>query len=218
MCEWSTYWAHHVFIPSFLLRTHYCILTVLFISEGWSSVYNVVGLVFFWAVAVAEGDEAAADETSVSSYTKAGCFCSLSSSLLGPAVLTRRDDMPPMVLRPRATASLLLDGEMILAMVVLAAMLPLEGIVASLPYQHSSSSCWSKSTFDFFLDSVRMDVHSCARHARPAAEDGGVVAVPVALATSMIRPSSLLPSSSSLLVMNSNGDEFLAEEVAVVVE
>ena len=204
--------------------THYCTLTVLFISEGWSSVYNVEGLVFFLAVAAVEGDEAAADETSVSSYTKAGCFCSLSSSLLGPVVVTRRDDLPPMVLR-RATASLLLSGEMMLAMVVLAAMLPLEGIVASLPYVYvysSSSSCWSRSTFDllrffFFLDSVRMDVHSCARHARPAAEDGGAVVVPMALETSMIRPSSLLPSSLSLLVMKSKGDEFLAEEVAVVV-
>ena len=198
--------------------THYCTLTVLFISEGWSSVYNVVGLVFFLAVAAVEGDEAAADGTSVSSYTKAGCFCSLSSSLLGPVVVTRRDDLPPMVLR-RATASLLLGGEMMLAMVVLAAMLPLEGIVASLPYVYSSSS--SRSTFDllrfFFLDSVRMDVHSCARHARPAAEDGGVVVVPMALETSMIRPSSLLPSSLSLLVMKSKEDEFLAEEVAVVV-
>ena len=92
LCIWRRQ-AHDALVAKkYFIRVHE--LTNLFSSEGWSSVYSDVGLALgfaFFVVAEPVGGEEAAEETSVSSYAKAGCFCSSSS------LLVMRDDDVSMV-------------------------------------------------------------------------------------------------------------------------
>ena len=145
----------------------------------YSDVGLVLGLVVFLVVLVM-GEEAAAEDTSESSYVTSS---SSSSLLLG----MRRDNVSVL---GWATA-VLVEGEM-----------PVIVISSSLPYSVPWSLFSTSGALDFFLDSLRMEEQSCARHARLVVEDTeslllvGEGVVLIAQVVSVIRP----PSSPSLLL------------------
>ena len=167
--------------------------------------YSDVGLVLGLVVFLAMGDEAAAEDTSESSY--------VTSSLL----LGMRRDSVSMV----GWVTTLVEGEMTRQMALAVEVLeaPVMVISSSLPYSVPFSLFSTCCVLDFFLDSLRMEEHSCARHVRLVEEDTelellveeGVVLI--AQVVSVIRP----PSSPSLLLSVETARDEVWDVMVVVV-
>ena len=121
----------------------------------------VVVVVMMVLVVLAMGDEAAAEDTRVSSYAKLLLLLLL---LLG----MRRDNVSVV-----GWVTALAEGEMMRRMPLAVEVVEvLVIVISSLPH----SVPWSFSLrVDFFLDSLRMEEQSCARHARLVVEDTELV-------------------------------------------
>ena len=115
----------------------------------------------------------------------------------------------------------LVEGEMTRQMALAVEVLeaPVMVISSSLPYSVPFSLFSTCCVLDFFLDSLRMEEHSCARHVRLVEEDTelellveeGVVLI--AQVVSVIRP----PSSPSLLLSVETARDEVWDVMVVVV-
>ena len=178
--------------------------------------YSDVGLVLGLVVVLAMGEEAAAEDSSESSYVTSSLLLLLLLLLL---LGMRRDNVS--VVGWVTTA--LVEGEMTrqMALAVEELEAPVIVISSSLPYSVPFSLFSTCCVLDFFLDSLRMEEHSCARHERLVEEDTelellveeGVVLI--AQVVSVIRPSS---PPSMLLSVETARDEVWDVMVVVVAD